>query len=85
MIRMILNQKEEDIKTEIEKQYYWVEVQDIFKYNSSKNIKVTSESQDMASLVLTGGILLFSLLHPAHNISMMNFNQNFNLFLMLSA
>ena len=37
----ILNQKEEDMKTEIEKQNDWVEVKEIFKYNSSKNIQVT--------------------------------------------
>ena len=40
----ILNQREEDIKSEIEKQNDCVKVQEIFKYNSSKNIKVTFES-----------------------------------------
>ena len=44
----ILNQREEDIKREIEKQNDCVKVQEIFKYNSSKNIKVTFESQHMA-------------------------------------
>ena len=65
----ILNQKEDDIKTEIEKQNDRVEVQDIFKYNSSNNIKVTFDSQYLASLALTRGLLLFDLSHPAHNIS----------------
>ena len=45
-----------------------VKVQEIFKYNSSKNIKVTFDSQHMASLVLTKGLLLFNLSHPARNI-----------------
>ena len=45
----ILNQREEDIKSEIEKQNDCVKVQDIFKYNSLKNIKVTIVSQHMAS------------------------------------
>ena len=65
----ILNRKEEDIKSEIEQQNGWVKVQDIFKYNSSNNIKVTFESQHMASQVLTRGLLLFNLSHPAHNIA----------------
>ena len=65
----ILNQKEEDIKTEIEQHNGWVKVQDIFKYNSSNNIKVTFDSQHMASQVLTRGLLLFNLSHPAHNIA----------------
>ena len=64
----ILNQSEEDIKSEIEKQNDCVKVQEIFKYNSSKNIKVTFESQHMAFQVLTKGLLLFNLSHPAHNI-----------------
>ena len=64
----ILNQREEDIKSEIEKQNDCVKLQEIFKYNSSKNIKVTFESQHMASQVLTKGLLLFNLSHPARNI-----------------
>ena len=40
----ILNQREEDIKSEIEKKNDCVKVQEIFKYNSSKNIKVTFEN-----------------------------------------
>ena len=63
----ILNQREEDIKIEIEKQNDCVKVQGIFKHNSSKNIKVTFESQHMASQVLTKGLLFFILSHPAHN------------------
>ena len=34
--QILLNQTEEDIKSEIEKQNDWVKVQEIFKYNSSK-------------------------------------------------
>ena len=64
----ILNQSEEDIKSEIEKQNDCVKVQEIFNYNSSKNIKVTFESQHMALQVLTKELLLFNLSHPAHNI-----------------
>ena len=64
----ILNQKEEDIKSEIEKQNDCRKVQEIFKYNSSKNIRVTFESQHMSSQVLTKGLLLFYLSHPARNI-----------------
>ena len=68
----ILNQREKDIKSEIEKQYDCVKVQDIFKYNSSENIKLSFESQHMASYVLTKGSnktnRLFNLSHPAHNI-----------------
>ena len=41
----ILNQREEDIKSEIEKQNDSVKVQEIFKYNISKTKKVTFESQ----------------------------------------
>ena len=37
----ILNQREEDIISEIEQQINCVKVQEIFKYNSSKNIKGT--------------------------------------------
>ena len=51
----ILNKKEEDIKFEIEKQNACIRVQDIFKYDSSKNIKVIFENQYMVSLVLTKG------------------------------
>ena len=43
----ILNQSEEDIKSKIEKQNDCAKVQEIFKYNSSKNVKVTIESQHM--------------------------------------
>ena len=64
----IPNQREEDIKSEIEKQNDCVKVQEIFKYNSSKNIKVTFKSQHLASQVLTKGLLLFNLSHPARNI-----------------
>ena len=64
----ILNQRKEDIKSQIEKQNDWVKVQEIFKYNSSKNIKVTFESQLLASQVLTKGLQLFNLSHPASNI-----------------
>ena len=64
----ILNQREEDIKSEIEKQNDCVEVQEIFKYNSSKNMNVTFESQHVASQVVTKGLLLFNLSHPARNI-----------------
>ena len=39
-----------------------------FKYDSSKNIKVTFENQHMVSQVLTKGLVLFNLFHPAHNI-----------------
>ena len=63
----ILNQRE-DIKSEIEKQNDCVKVQEIFRHNSSKNIKATFESQHMASQVLTKELLLFNLLHPARNI-----------------
>ena len=48
----ILNKKEEDIKFEIEKQNVCIRVQDIFKYDSFKNIKVTFENQHMVSQVL---------------------------------
>ena len=64
----ILNQREEDIKSELEKQNDCVKLQEIFKYNSSKNIKLTFECQHMASQVLTKGLLLFNLSHPEHNI-----------------
>ena len=64
----ILNQTEVDIKSEIKKQNDCVKVQEIFKYNSSQNIKVTFESQHMAAQVLTKGLLLFNLSHPAQNI-----------------
>ena len=63
----ILNQREEDITSEIEKQNDCVKVQGIFKYTSSKNIKVTLESQHISSQVLTKGLLLFNLSHPARN------------------
>ena len=62
-----LNKKEEDIKFEIEKQNACIRVKDIFKYDNSKNIKVTFEKH-MVSQVLTKGLLLFNLFHPAHNI-----------------
>ena len=65
----ILNKKEEDIKFEIEKQNAYIRVRDIFNYDSSKNIKVTFENQHMVSQVLTKGLVLFNLSHPAHNIS----------------
>ena len=61
------NNKEE-IKSEIEKQNDCVKVHEIFKYNSSKNIKVTFESQHMALQVLTKGLLLLILSNPAGNI-----------------
>ena len=64
----ILNKKEQDIKFEIEKQNACIRVQDIFKYDSSKNIKVTFKNQRMVSQVLTKGLVLFNLPHPAHNI-----------------
>ena len=64
----ILNQSEEDIKSEIDKQNDCVKVQEIFKYNSSKNINVTFESQHIAFQVLTKGLLLFKFSHSAHNI-----------------
>ena len=64
----IFNQREEDIKSVIEKQNDCVKVQEIFKYNSSKNIKVTFNSQHMASQVLTKGLKLFNLSHPERNI-----------------
>ena len=57
----ILNQSEEDNKSEIEKRNDCVKVQEIFKYHSSKNIKITFESQHMASQVLTKGLILFNL------------------------
>ena len=41
---------------------------DIFKYDNSKNIKVTFENQHMVSQVLPKGLILFNLSHPAHNI-----------------
>ena len=66
----ILNQSEEDIKSEIEKPNDCVKVQEIFKYNSSKSIKVTFASQHMAFQVLTKELILFNLSHPAHNIRM---------------
>ena len=62
----ILNEKEKYIKFEIEKQNAGIRVQDIFKYDSSKNIKVTFETQHMVSQVLTKGLVLFNLSHPAH-------------------
>ena len=46
----ILNKKE-DIRTEIEKQNVCVKVQDIFKYDCSKNIKVTFENQHLPLLL----------------------------------
>ena len=61
----ILNQRDVDIKSEIENQNDCVKVQEIFKYNSSKNIKVTFEGQQMASQVLTKRRILFNLSHPA--------------------
>ena len=64
----ILNQRKENIKSEIEKQNNCVTVQEIFKYKSSKNIMVTFESQHMASQVLTKRLLLFTLSDPARNI-----------------
>ena len=64
----ILNKKKEDIKFEIKKQNGCIRVRDIFKYDSSKNIKVTFENQHMVSNVLTKGLILFNLSHPAHNI-----------------
>ena len=64
----ILNKKEEDIKFEIKKHNSCIRVQDILKYDSSKNIKVTFENQHMASQVLTKGLVLYNLSHPAHNI-----------------
>ena len=68
-VGQILSQRGENIKGEIEKQNDCVIVQDIFKYNNSKNINITFESQHMALQVLTNGLLLFNLSHPAHNIS----------------
>ena len=65
----ILNQSEEDIKSEIKKQNDYVKVKKIFKYNSSKNIKVTFESHHMASPGINNGTpILFNLSHPACNI-----------------
>ena len=64
----IFNKKEQDIKFEIEKQNACIRVQDIFKYDNSKNINVTFENQHMVSQVLTKGLTLFNLSHPAHNI-----------------
>ena len=61
----ILNQRDVDIKSEIEKKNDCVKVQEIFKYNCSKNIKLTFESQQMTSQVLPKGRLLFNLSHPA--------------------
>ena len=63
----ILN-KTEDIKSEIEKQNACIRVREIFKYDNSKNIKVTFENQLMVSQILTKGLTLFNLSHPAHNI-----------------
>ena len=51
----ILKKKEQDIKTEIEQQNACVKMQDIFKYDSSKNIMVTFENQHIVSQVLTKG------------------------------
>ena len=48
----ILNKKEEDNKSEIEKQNACIRVRDIFKYENSKNIKVTFENQLMVAQVL---------------------------------
>ena len=60
----ILYQREEDIKSEIEKQNDCVKEQEIFKYISLKNIEVPFESQYMASQVMslcrTKGLLLFN-------------------------
>ena len=53
----IRNKKEEDIKTKIENSNVCVKVQDIFKHNSIKNIKVTYENQHMVSQVLTKGLV----------------------------
>ena len=39
-----------------------------YKYNSSKNIKVTIERQHMAIQVLIKRFLFFTFLHPGHNI-----------------
>ena len=64
----IRNKLEEDIKFEIEKQNSYIRVQDIFKYDSSKNTKVTFENQHMVSQILPKGLVLFNLFHPAHNI-----------------
>ena len=52
----ILYKKEEDIETEIDKQNVVLRVQDIFKHDSSKNIKVTCENKHMVSQVLTKGL-----------------------------
>ena len=60
--------KEKILKVQTEKQNDCVKVQDIFRYNSSKNMKVTFESQHIASPVLKKGPILFNLSHPAHNI-----------------
>ena len=67
MIRYLIKEKK-ILKMKSRSKNYYVKVQDIFKHNSSKNIKVTFESQHMASQVLTKGLLLFNLSHPANNI-----------------
>ena len=58
------------MKTEIEEQNVCVKMQDIFKYDSSKNIMVTFENQHIVSQVLTKGLVLSNLFHPKHNICM---------------
>ena len=55
------------------------------KYDSSKSIKVTFESQHLTSQVLTKGFLLFTLSHQAQNICKEIFVEIFNLLQMLSA
>ena len=52
-------------------------MQEFFKYTSSKNIKVTFESQHMASQVQgTKALLLFNL-HTRHTISARKFSSKF--------
>ena len=43
-------------------------MQDIFKNDSSNNIKVTFKNQHMVSDVLSKGLILFNLSRPAHDI-----------------
>ena len=78
----ILNKKKEDIKFQIVKQNACIRVRDIFKYDSSKNIKVVFENRHMVSQVssshskypsiqiLTKSLIFFNLSHPAYNICM---------------
>ena len=47
----MLNKKEEDIKSEIEKQNACIRERDIFKYENSKSIKVTFEKKLMVPQV----------------------------------